>query len=142
MRNTAAKTKLKHIDCRQEWARTLRDKDICLPQHVDTELNLADLFTKILSVGVFQRLRQLSKNEGSAGPSETPLVRATPRLRTRIRSAWWVMVNRHAKAHYLRYNNQRTHSGRAHHGAHLSHPPRCHVVSKRVRLLLYAHHGS
>ena len=59
MRNTAAKTKLKHIDCRQEWVRTLRDKDICLPQHVDTELNLADLFTKILSVGVFQRLRQL-----------------------------------------------------------------------------------
>ena len=59
MRNTAAKTKLKHIDCRQEWVRTLRDKDICLPQHVDTELNLADLFTKILSMGVFQRLRQL-----------------------------------------------------------------------------------
>ena len=49
---TAHKTKLKHIDMRQKWMQTL-----LRPVHVDTKDNLADMFTKILSVGDFERLR-------------------------------------------------------------------------------------
>ena len=56
---SAAKTKLKHIDCRQEWVKVLRNKDILKPVHVDSKDNVADLFTKILSRGVFERLRDL-----------------------------------------------------------------------------------
>jgi hypothetical protein len=55
--NSAQRTKLKHIDCRQEWVRMLRDKDICNPVHVDTKKNLADIFTKILPKADFERLR-------------------------------------------------------------------------------------
>ena len=40
-----------------EWVQILRDKDICIPVHVPTADNLADIFTKILPVDVFQRLR-------------------------------------------------------------------------------------
>ena len=47
---TAHKTKLKQIDCRQEWARTLSNcyRDLVTPVHVDTEKNNANIFTKIL----------------------------------------------------------------------------------------------
>ena len=54
---TAFKSKLKHIDCRQEWVKILRDRGICTPVHVDTKDNLADFFTKILPCGDFERLR-------------------------------------------------------------------------------------
>ena len=54
--NSAYKSMLKHIDARQEWVRMLRNKDILRPVHVDTKLNVADLFTKILSTGDFKRL--------------------------------------------------------------------------------------
>ena len=57
MNNSAGKTKLKHIDCRQEWVRTLRNKDIVRATHVDTADNLADIFTKILEKQIFKRLR-------------------------------------------------------------------------------------
>ena len=49
-KNNAKKTKLKHIDARQEWVKVLRDKSILVPVHVPTKLNLADLFTKILTI--------------------------------------------------------------------------------------------
>lgn len=55
--HTAFRTKLKHIDCRQEWVRLIRDKEVLLPTHVDSADNLADLFTKILDRGTFERLR-------------------------------------------------------------------------------------
>jgi histone deacetylase 1/2 len=55
--NSCFKSKLKHIDCRQQWVRTLRDKLIVIPQHVPTIDNLADLFTKILPTPTFIRLR-------------------------------------------------------------------------------------
>jgi hypothetical protein len=55
--NSAQRSKLKHIDCRQEWVKILRDKSICTPVHVPTKDNLADLFTKILPAGDFIRLR-------------------------------------------------------------------------------------
>jgi hypothetical protein len=54
---SAFKTKLKHIDCRQEWVKTLRDRKICIPLHVSSSDNLADIFTKILQPDVFERLR-------------------------------------------------------------------------------------
>ena len=56
--NNAKKTKLKHIDARQEWVKVLRDKSILVPVHdiVPTKRNLADIFTKILTVPEFTRL--------------------------------------------------------------------------------------
>ena len=57
-KGTAFKSKLKHIDCRQEWVRMLRDKNICTPVHVDTKKNLADLFTKIMPNDDVERLRR------------------------------------------------------------------------------------
>ena len=56
---TAFKTKLKHIDCRQFWVQTLRDKNICKPIKVASADNLADLFTKILPPTTFERLRDM-----------------------------------------------------------------------------------
>ena len=57
MNNTVRKSKLKHIDCRQEWVKMLRDKSIVVPKHVDTNDNLADFFTKILGKLKFIQLR-------------------------------------------------------------------------------------
>jgi hypothetical protein len=54
--NTAFKSKLKHIDCRQHWVKVLRNKSILVPKHVNTKDNLADIFTKILNIHDFQRL--------------------------------------------------------------------------------------
>ena len=50
------RTKMKHIDCRQHWVRVLRDKSICIPTHVDTKRNLADIFTKPLDKATFWTL--------------------------------------------------------------------------------------
>ena len=56
---SAHKTKLKHIDCRQEWVRKLRDRNIMTPVqcHVDSKDNDAYLFTKILSREPFEMAR-------------------------------------------------------------------------------------
>ena len=54
---SALKTKLKHIDCRQELVKTLRDKSIVDPVWIPTKDNLAGLFTKILPLQDFIRLR-------------------------------------------------------------------------------------
>ena len=50
---TCNKSKLKHIDCRQEWVKTLRDKEIVKLVHVPTNDNVSDMFTKILSKDKF-----------------------------------------------------------------------------------------
>ena len=55
--NTANKTRLKHIDQRQQWVKVLGDKNISDPTHVPTEFNLADHFTKILPPHRFKQLR-------------------------------------------------------------------------------------
>jgi hypothetical protein len=55
--HTAFKSKLKHIDTRQEWVKKLRDRGIVTPVKVPTSDNLADLFTKILSVAMFCSMR-------------------------------------------------------------------------------------
>ena len=59
IRGTAGKSKLKHIDCRQEWCLTLRSRDIIEPVHVDSESNLADICTKIHPPQVFVQLRDM-----------------------------------------------------------------------------------
>ena len=51
------RTKMKHIDVRQEWVCALRDADVCKLVKVDTKLNHADLPTKILDPDTFERLR-------------------------------------------------------------------------------------
>ena len=70
---SAAKTKLKHIDCRQEWVKVLRNKDILKPVHVDSKDNVADLFTKILPRGTFERLRDsiMTPLDRTADPRDT-----------------------------------------------------------------------
>jgi hypothetical protein len=55
--NSCKKSKLKHIDCRQEWVQVLRNKNILKCVHVPGTENLADLFTKILDPGDFIRQR-------------------------------------------------------------------------------------
>ena len=64
--NSAFKTKLKHIDCRQKWVKTLRDKNIIRTKHVKSENNLADIFTKILDQDTFERLRNRMMHKISA----------------------------------------------------------------------------
>ena len=56
-KGSAQKTKLKHIDCRQQWVQTLRDRDVMTPEYVPTKENLADIFTKILDKNTFEYLR-------------------------------------------------------------------------------------
>ena len=60
--NTANKTRLKHIDCRQEWVKMLRNKSLVKPMHVPSEDNLADIFTKILPPDVHARLAKTLLN--------------------------------------------------------------------------------
>ena len=57
--NSANRSKLKHIDCRQEWVKMLRNKDIVKPVHINTKINLADFLTKILEAGEYERLREM-----------------------------------------------------------------------------------
>ena len=53
LKQRSSKTKLKHIDVRQDWVHARCDSHICKPVHVDTSLNLADIFTKILTAPTF-----------------------------------------------------------------------------------------
>ena len=54
---SALKTKLKHIDCRQHWVRTLRDRSLMVPAHVDSADNNSDIMTKILPKDIFIKIR-------------------------------------------------------------------------------------
>lgn len=51
------RSKLKHIDVRQEWVQMLRNKNLIKPRHVPSKDNVADLMTKILPTHDFIRLR-------------------------------------------------------------------------------------
>ena len=57
------RSKLKHIDVRQEWVQAVRDEQICQMDKVDTTENLADFFTKILDVTRFTFLREKMMTE-------------------------------------------------------------------------------
>ena len=56
-KNSVSRSKLKHIDCAQQWVLTLRDSKLLKPTYVHTDSQLADLGTKILSAPRFQLLR-------------------------------------------------------------------------------------
>jgi hypothetical protein len=53
------RSKLRHIDVRQQWVAQLRDAEVCKPVKVDTKANLADLLTKMLTGDEHARLREL-----------------------------------------------------------------------------------
>ena len=52
-RGTVRRTKLKHLDQRQQWIKDLKDAKLFTSAHVDTKLNKADLMTKILPLPDF-----------------------------------------------------------------------------------------
>ena len=54
---TVQRSKLKHIDCRQCWVTTVRDSRLVRVDHIGTEHNLADFFTKSLPTARFECLR-------------------------------------------------------------------------------------
>ena len=54
---TVKKSKMRHIDARQDWVQALRDGDLVKLVKVDTKNNLADLGTKLLDPDTFERLR-------------------------------------------------------------------------------------
>jgi hypothetical protein len=51
------RSKLRHIDARQEWVQALRDENVVVLEWVESKLNLADMFTKILEADTFEFLR-------------------------------------------------------------------------------------
>lgn len=48
MEDTKGNSRLKHIDVREAWVKEMRDRGLVIPEHVGTDDNLADLFTKPL----------------------------------------------------------------------------------------------
>jgi hypothetical protein len=57
--NTALNSKLRHIDQRQHWVQVLRDRNLIKAIHVDTKMNLADIFTKSIEGPTFRTLRDM-----------------------------------------------------------------------------------
>jgi len=66
--DTAYNAKLKHVDVRQKFVQTLRDKNILRFLHADTKDNAANLFTKILGEQDFTRLQSMVIK-----PKKTPI---------------------------------------------------------------------
>ena len=56
---TAFRSKLKHIDNRQKWVKTLQNHEILRTVHVPGIDNLADLFIKVLETRPFVRMRNM-----------------------------------------------------------------------------------
>jgi hypothetical protein len=56
-RRFAGRSRLRHIVARLEWVRCLRDSGLVEVVHVNTHDNLADLFTKALSIRTFTAMR-------------------------------------------------------------------------------------
>ena len=54
----SGKSRLRHVDARQEWVQVLRDSNLVKAIHVDTSANLSDLFTKALDLATFIRFRK------------------------------------------------------------------------------------
>ena len=53
------RSKLRHIDVRQQWVVQLRDAEVCRLVKVDTKEKLADPFTKLFTGEEHARLREL-----------------------------------------------------------------------------------
>ena len=50
IRDNALRTKLRHIDVRQYWARHMRHPEIVDVEYIPSKLNISDLLTKIHKV--------------------------------------------------------------------------------------------
>ena len=46
MKGTAAPSRMRHVDCNQQWVAEVRDKKLFAPFHVASALNLSDILTK------------------------------------------------------------------------------------------------
>ena len=55
MEDSKNNSRLKHIDVRQLWVQEMRNRDIVIPEHVNTNDNLADLLTKPLAAPIFKK---------------------------------------------------------------------------------------
>ena len=55
--DTGGRSRLRHIDLRQEWVHLLRESGLVACVHVSTVSNLADMLTKPLDTSTFRRLR-------------------------------------------------------------------------------------
>jgi hypothetical protein len=55
--DTGGRSKLRHIDLRQNWVNLLRESGLVACVHVSTVSNLSDLLTKALDTSTFRRLR-------------------------------------------------------------------------------------
>ena len=55
--DTGGRSKLRHIDLRQQWVHLLRESGLVTCVHVSTVSNLGDLLTKALDTSTFRRLR-------------------------------------------------------------------------------------
>ena len=53
------RSKLRHIDVRQQWVTQLRNAEVCKLVKVDTKVNLADPFTKMFTSDEHARLREM-----------------------------------------------------------------------------------
>lgn len=53
--DTKANSRLKHIDVRQDWVQDMRNRDIVIPEHIPSNDNLADVFTKPLPKPLFKK---------------------------------------------------------------------------------------
>ena len=53
------RSKLRHIDVRQQWVTQLRNAEVCRLIKVDTKVNLADPFTKMFTADEHARLRDM-----------------------------------------------------------------------------------
>ena len=72
------RSKLRHIDCRQEWVQALRDANVVSLEHVDSKDNFADLFTKILDAETFLKFReQIMVFEPIPGTVPGPVLKST-----------------------------------------------------------------
>jgi hypothetical protein len=54
----AGKSRLRHVDARQEWIQALRDSNLVKTVHVATSENISDMFTKALPLATFLGFRK------------------------------------------------------------------------------------
>ena len=55
-RNNGGGSRMKHIDVREDWVQSIRDKKRIVIRKVDTKKNPADFFTKLFSQAEFDRV--------------------------------------------------------------------------------------
>ena len=63
---TVKKSKIRHIDARQDWVQALRDAELMKLVKVDTKGNYADLMTTILNPETFTNLQDI-QYDGQCG---------------------------------------------------------------------------